>query len=244
MTAPFTHGYPDWGRYSAQAARIYIDTTFSNIAVTPSVSTLLSTFSGDVPRVSPFVRAVTGNFDVFVQFHSDNPSAGGVVLHQMAFVLHAGQTWAHSIAVSAPWLVILARSNVATNEVALRVTESTQHGLTQFGAGGNDNIVISTVDSVPALATVTYDADQVWPGLAHWSFTVDPHVDVDLRLSVLSLAGGISGTVLRVTNPCEQSVWGLACLPAAPVQLRLINNSDLITTFTGAIAGQLAAPGI
>lgn len=245
MTAPFAHGYVDWTRYRVAAARVYIDATFNDVAVSPSTTTLLSAFIGDVPRISPFVRSTTGRHELFFQYYSDDPARGGTLLHQFAFILGVNRTWGHSLAVPGPWLVVLAWSDVATNELAIRVTETTQHGLTQFGSGGDDNIVLGSDFTLTANTQFFLTATQVWPGAAHFSFSVEPWVPVRYDMHAVTLDGTTGRQVLRIDRPCDQSVWGVVMLPATSVGLNITNlNTTTDAEISVALVGQLAQPGI
>lgn len=244
MTAPFPHGFSDWGRYSAQATKVYLDTTFNNIAVAPANNTILTTFVGDVPRVIPFMRAITGNFEVFVQFYSDDPFAGGTITGQMNFILNAGMTWGHSVAVSGPWLAILVGSSVAVNEIETRVAAASQHGLTHFAQQGTDNLIIRSEQTVNGGQQFGSFADQVWPGMAHLSVSIDPFAPIEFDLRTRTLAGNSDKLVFKAVNPCEQWFSVLLMLPAAPVLTRITNNGLDPVDFTVSLAGQLAQPGI
>lgn len=241
---PFPHGYADWGRYEARAARTYQDATFNNLSVSGSFSTILTEFVGDVPRLSLFIRATTANWQVAVQFYSDDPLGAGTILHQMAFDLLQGMTWAHSVQVPAPWLAILVRPSAATNEIASRVTESTQHGLTQFGLGGADNVIISRDTTVGASTSSSFSADQIWPGQAHFSFSFDPFVPITFELNTTVAVSGFITRVLQIINPCDQSVWGIVNLPAAPIRFTATNDGTVSTNVRAIVSGQLAQPGI
>lgn len=227
MTTPLAHGYADWTRYRAAAARTYLNTDFTDVAQLPSRTTLASFFVGDVPYIGTFGFANTGDVNIRFRFFDDDPFAGGNEVRRQGMTLAENNEWGRTIPVMAPFVLVDAGSSTAVNAFSLRVTETAvPFDLSNDPIGLETRIISGQSIGVAVGFPVTLNSTRVNPGPASWFLSIDPWGPVTVVLATYGGTGFGPFDVLRITNPCEQSMWGIFMLPAMSLTAELINNGE------------------
>lgn len=245
MTLPVAVGYPDFGRYSARSKRVYLDDTFTGLPTNPDPpQEVLSTFVGDVPRISVFATATVSAATVTVEFHDADPAGGSNIVSRETFTVTINRSFAHSFATFGPFVRITAGNVLVSGNISVRVMDTTQPGNNQNGTNDSDNILVGSELTVQPNTSVGVGAQRVWPGMASWSVAIDPVLSSALFISVLMPDSVTTVNLLR----CDDlTVFrnGRLCLPPLAVTMTVSNFNlvdPLVATVT--LLGLLSQAGI
>lgn len=226
MTAPFAHGFPDWGRFVSEGDKIY---TFTNRVGGANVETLGPFFVGDVPAISIQHVAVTWPMNVDFFFFADQALSQQMQGHSFSgFTTPIIET---VVPVLGPWMTIQLTSTAGASQWTLVVASCTGKRAA-LGTSLEQNVLLSKVaDPVGAGVTITTDIRVIKPGpailtidtsLATWLATLS-HVD-------------LSGTVTRI-----DTITNLSATAPRPVHLNGVTPRFTFKNNTGAAGSYTAA---
>lgn len=167
MTAPTSHGYPDWGRFLATSDKIYDNFDFpnQNAAVESAIY-----FVGDVPYVGLITIVPVVGCDVFVDWLPDNGISSPIWTDTFAITNSA--TLQINLPVRAPYVRIT--WNPATTPFgAFGSLTSSRYPNAAMGLFATRNVLISRVNiPIGAGATVTSIPSEIIPGPAIWNLFI------------------------------------------------------------------------
>lgn len=157
-----SHGYPDFGRYEAQA-----DVVFLNLSG--------QTINGDTFYPLGFVGAyrfigmrfnsLNNGFQVTAQFYAE--STYTTYLGTFTLEVWQNSAFGGAIPISGPFCRIEVSPQAPASSFDLQAWSSTNE-FTTYTRDGADNILITEkARSVAAGANFTWDAARTWPGAAH-----------------------------------------------------------------------------
>lgn len=235
MTQPVSHGYPDWGRYAAVADKVLVADTQSNISVTTTYPRL---FVGDVPYLG-INLTVTANHMAFRFLFWDAPTGGNSLTGQ-GFSIRNGSDLEITIPVGGPWVELIAIPSAANSAFSrLLFTSSQSHRFTFLGYG--EGILISFNQSIPAGNTVTFSANKVFPGEAHW-FTESPGDNWTSRVETFDFAG--TATIIdEFRTTTIRDAGRQIFLPPIDVRMVVVNSGAVGASFRGALVARPIEPG-
>lgn len=231
MTAPVTHGYPDFGRYLAQADKFLTHIDVVNLNGTETHGPF---FVGDVPAIGIFGVASANNMRVRFNFYGD--SAGVTIFTSEVIDINNGDTAEFSIPTHGPWMYINIINGVGAASGLFDIW--TEHIPRRPQANASTwNVLFSAVDTVYAAGQTLVNGGIVLPGRA--IFTVDctaANTFIDLR----SIDYGGTALFLSRNNNASGIQDRIVYLPATHLQLRIQNNSGAAQVFSYTL---LADPG-
>lgn len=235
MTAPFSTGYPDYGRYSARALKTYVDQNFTGIS---AVTTKGPFFVGDVPFVGVSCTATANGFLVQVQYGDTSVSFSAfsnLELHPFVgvpvFVV---------VPVIGSYVRIVLSPSAANSAITLRVWASWTAANATLTQGVGNVLISSGLVSVGSGATTTFSAPYIWVGEAVWNFesevatfrvTVDTVDELGATKRLDTVSGKTSGT--------SRSLF----LPGLRTQISLTNLTGAAGNMGCALMGRPIGPG-
>jgi hypothetical protein len=163
MTAPISHGYPDFGRTLARANVIYHN--FSDADIDAS-ETLASRFCGDRAFLTFRFFAVTNHFNLRFEFWDS--ASGGSFLAVDIWSCRAGKFITGSIPVLGPWLRVVVAPSAVNSAYEFRVYGTDAPYWPDTGSSFNNNLYAQDGISIGAGATRTDNFALIWPGPATW----------------------------------------------------------------------------
>lgn len=164
MTAPISHGFPDYGRYVSSADKIYD----IRAAITINGPTTFGPyFVGDVPAIGFRFSAEIQNFTVILIFYDSQTQTNE--LTRFPYSVRVSQDFSGTVPVRGPWLAFYVEPNVAGAQCSFRVMSS--HALTQGDAQlpQSSNLISRAGAAVGAGATNTSVPATLLPGPAVWN---------------------------------------------------------------------------
>jgi hypothetical protein len=222
MTAPIASDYPDFGRYQAQAAKVYAKALSINNATDLAVNL---GYVGDVPHLRANVTATVNTFLMSVDFFAD--AAGTTYLNSHTISFRAVDIFARTLPVLGPFCRVTFFYAGANFDVDYSFSQATipSAGL-ELSSSAN---VLFSIQQNCAVGATLFEGNRVYPGPAVlFAELVTAATFVDLRS--VSSTGTIT-TIGRVRNPNSPYPLPLF-LPAQHLQILCQNNSAGAAFFT------------
>ncbi len=227
MTTPVPHGYPDWGRYAAQADIEILGT--SNLNLNGS-ETFGRFFVGGVKHIA-YIYAAGGN-NSRVTLETYTAETGGTLLSEQVINCRNPGGFDFSIPVQGPWLAITVTSvggaisydlnawTVAGNLASVTSNLSPRYALSQTGT------------AVGAAATVLTEVPYTYVGRGHWFIRCTATTFIATLQTVTA-----GGTVQNVDQWTEATPLGARQIhiPSFPLRLSVNNTSGAGATYTTGI---------
>lgn len=230
MTAPVPHGYPDWGRYTAQADIELLGTSNLNLAAPVTFGRF---FVGGVRHVAYVYSAGLNNSRVTLETYT--AETGGTLLSEQVINCRTPGGFDFSVPVQGPWLAITITPvggaisydinvwTVAGNLASITSNLAPRYALSQ------------TATAVAAAATVLTEVPYTYVGAGTW-FVRCTAATFIARLQTVT-AGG---TVQNIDVWTEATPLGARRIyaPSFPMRLSVNNTSGAAATYdTGIIVG-------
>lgn len=237
MTAPVSHGYPDWFRVSSRADKLYSNSSTTNTAV---AVILFSAFVGDVNYVGARLFMTTNPATFEFNFYADEGQT--VLCGQLNVDVAAGGSFIGSLPVAGPFMrVRRLLVGVLANTTTWTVYEAASlfhadHGL-PYG-----NILLSQDNTaIGAGVTATLDTTRTWPGEAHVYATMNA---VSWNADIYSRDRAGTNRLLARLDQSTGSQPALIFLPATPVRLVITNNDASAHNYRFALVARPFYPGV
>lgn len=224
MTAPITHGYPDWGRFAAQSTVIY---NRESATVTNGTVVRGPFFVGDVEALG--LSFFSGNNEgmVFLVWSADEAGAEVMAIEEY-HITDLGNVNI-GIPVAGPWVeaqVVIGAAGTLTFDLILWAMPKRR----TFPDAPGNNILISSVNTaIAAGATATNNATRTWPGPAYWSGWQGVSNFV-VFLEALDANGNVY--TLDRWQGAGQDFRTLIFLPALPCRIRHVNQTGGANVYT------------
>lgn len=168
MTAPVVHGFPDYGRYVARAAKIF--TNIENAAVSIQVDHG-PYFVGDIANIGIDYGAVSCDTRVIYSWYADQ--ALTTLLGSHTFSVRGSGELNVAIPVIGPWLRVSVAPISGSGTYSLALFE-TSHATTRITWSSGDSVLSGVNDlSIPSLGTTVVDIFRTWPGWASFTIITD-----------------------------------------------------------------------
>lgn len=221
MTAPVSHGYPDWNRVVAQADTLLLGAAFDPTLADPTDYDL--GFVGNYP-------AIGVTFGVTVQTHVFQMGFFGTPLFQDEFGTYSFRVSTtaalvqRSIPVLGPYLRLrIDPEALGGGPLHLAFVSSSPGSFVPNGSEPLNSVLISTTATAVGVgATVTSNATRVWPGEATWTVT---SASTAYRAVLQALGvGGAWTTIDSIQGAGLPSQSHKVFLPAAPIRVQFTNN--------------------
>lgn len=230
MTAPVASGYPDFGRYQAQATKIYADSSQAG-AVNPITIDL--GYVGDVAQLGTRILNTGGTFVMDMAFHDDGTYTNEIGDHSFSF--RTGDSMARTVPVLGPFC----RVTIIPVTTPVTVEWKFYQAANAWASFDNDttaNVLASAEASAAAPGVTAIECSSIWPGEAIL-FARLPGV-----LSAVSVYGVSSaGSLTFLTSIQGTGIEGerRVILPAQHIRLHLANTSGVNQNFTYSLTANL-----
>lgn len=227
MTAPVPHGYPDWGRYAAQADVELIGTSALNQAVAVTFGRF---FVGGVRHCAYIFTVATNHATVTLETYT--AETGGTLLSQQTIECRAGGGFDVSIPVQGPWLAITVTPVGGAIDFDLNVW-TTAGNLASVTGPMAPRYALSQINiAVAAGATVTTNIPYTYPGLGHW-VVFHTAATFNHTLRTIDSAGAVKiiDQITQTTPPGARLIH----IPPIPMQLAIQNTSGAAAAYNASI---------
>lgn len=231
MTQPVGHGYPDFGRFVAQADKLLLDTgtVASNVVVTYNLG-----FVGDVDALGYFIRATTQGQSFEFAFYEDAAGVNKFTGHTIAVV--APLTSDRFIPVLGPFCRLIVTPAAAGGSHAAKVWTGPRGGIASDTLSGTNILITATAVNVAAAGNSTQDAVRVWPGEAHWTVSsLAATWRAELRML---LASGAFTVVDSMQGTAAGTQHHRVFLPNRAARVFYTNTSAAAANFDTYLVGQ------
>lgn len=216
MTVPLPHGYPDYGRYQAGADKILEPLASFTITGVTDIGTY---FIGDVTHVRFTVTALVNHLSCVAQFYEDAALTRLIALEN--FDLRQGTGYRSSVPAHGPYLRLRVTNQGGNCDCQVGV--STAHASWRAASeSATANVLFAARDVVHGVGTTPVGTVGVIPGQA-WFYGRCTAANTFIDLNAIR-ADGTVFPLTRIINADGGVIRGF-CLPPAPVQLVVINNS-------------------
>jgi hypothetical protein len=223
VTAPLEHGYPDYGRFTAQQdIRILsvVNTDLDTFETHPMV------FTGHIPYLYMLAASAAQHMSFSFTWFAD--LAGAIIIQSQTIDVRAGDTFDGTIPNFGPFVQVTVSSSAANGSYGLDLISSNVPKRTP-NAGHVGNLLLRvTSQSIGAGATRTDVINTISPGPATWS--VDTNVaDWFSEIEAIDQAG-----TTYLIDRLEEKAGNqrrLIFLPPCSVRVRTGNNTAAAGTF-------------
>lgn len=231
MTAPIASDYPDWGRYQAQATKVYAraDVVASTVDTTIDLG-----YVGDISNLGVYINCTVNSIVVSVDFFSD--ATGLLALGNHTFSLRQLTTFARTLPTLGPFCRVTFFIGVSPATYSYRFFQGGRP-FTSFDNSSSANILLSDF-GVTAFApgNTNVDAGRVWPGEA------ELYAEIPAGGGYVALFG-VSATgpetfITRITGGgtvASRRVF----LPAQTPRIRVNNAAGVPALFVFALSAQV-----
>lgn len=237
MTQPVGVGYPDWGRFQATSTKIYFNGSY---AASSQFTEVGEFFVGDAPYVVMQVGNGSGDrVQFFVDFRQ---TSGGLFnLAAQTFVVSAPGSYAQTIPVCGPWMVVAHISGGAASTGSIRMSGS------WVASTFNDVDPIASIlqvgaSSIAAGANLAVETSDTWPGLATVSLQASQG-NARLTLSAVDRNGTTTIFYRMSTTGPGDSKADQVYIPPTPVEVLRTNDHSSSQTVRSAVSARPIAPG-
>jgi hypothetical protein len=200
MTMPSPHGYPDWGRYVAQADKQLLDT---GVVADSGTTTYNLGFVGDVGAIGFWFRANTQGHGFFLDFYTD--ATYTVRLNGYIYSLATGIRAWRTLATLGPYLQLRVVANAAGGSHEAAVWTSSRPAISTLNSSVDNLLIQSTAVNVAGAGNHTLNSTLAWPGEAYWTVTSSAttwrcllqHVDLAGAANTFDSMEGVAGQTLH-----------------------------------------------
>lgn len=238
MTAPVSHGYPDWNRVSAQ-----VDTTLLNPGVIPttmSPHTYNIGFVGNYTHTG-FTARITGQMHR-IDFEYFEDAAFTISASAYRFILNDTTRNARRVLpVLGPYMRILVTPLVIGGTHELVVWSAPVHAIPTGTSVASSVVITTTATNVVAAATSTLNSTFAWPGEATW--TVTSAATAWRATLQIQTNDGTFLTIDSMQGAANQSISHTVFLPPAPVRTNFTNNGAGAANYDTYVVGRVIEAG-
>lgn len=230
MTAPVPSGFPDFGRYQAQAAKVYAIGNFVSSAVAFTVNL---GYVGDVPYLGISIFAETTNWVMQLSFFQNADFTGSIIDHWVT--LRTGDQFAKTLPVLGPYAQVTFTPVGGAGALDYTFVQAvTTYQPLSFDA--DDNILFSERAVNHAAGTTALEGSKIWPGEAVL-YGILPAAACELRLNSVDATGSarLIAHILGNNIQAERRVF----LPATHLQLQFINGGAGPLAFTAVVTAAI-----
>jgi len=226
MTTPITHGYPDWGRFSAQADVVY---NVENGTVAANPVTRGAYFVGNVPAVGFFFSVTAGAATVLVEWYDS--AALTNLLATETYEFPNGTFTQTTLATLGPYLFLSILDGGAGVTFNCRLWAAPVGRSWASGAGGS--VLISVTNTaIAAGVTATNNASEIYVGPAYWTGW-QGLANFVVFLEALDITGAV--TTLDRWQSAGLDFWRPVYLPPGRVRIRHVNQSGANTVYSSVL---------
>lgn len=221
MTDPIVHGYPDFGRYQAQADKVFVDVNDPDIDAQETYGPF---FVGDVPAFGIFFSVSTGSFRVFIDYADSILFTVTTDSHRIE--LRPGDTASLQLPTLGPWVRVRVDPQAANQAFLMTLWAASLPFRPNGGLADANRLYSSNAQNVPVGVT-NLDVSRIWPGEAIL-YTRLPVATIDVRLKATFASGStilLAGMPLAVGD-AERRVF----LPPMHLFIELNNTSGAVQT--------------
>lgn len=223
MTAPIASGFPDFGRFQAQSAKIYANLTLP--AVNADFVTNIG-YVGDVPHLGVFININAGTIVAVITFYTDAAGVNTVANHTASF--RDGDSFYRTLPVLGPFCRINWFVGTTPIDMTVIVTQSTAP-FSAFAFDSQANILAAQEAQVVPVGNTLVECTRVWPGEAVL-FAALPAVVSSVTVYSVS-STGVQRFISRVFGNGVEAFRPLF-LPATHIRLQLSNAGPGNQNFT------------
>lgn len=228
MTIPVAHGYPDFGRYQAQADRVLWQE--ANTTVDAQV-TRGPFFVGDVQHVAHMLDLLNQHAVVVIEYYDS--AALSTPLGDQNIDLRADGGFDYSLPVQGPWMLVRITPVAAGAEIDYKIW-TVASPISSLRGNSSPYLIAWASSNVGAGVTVTTSAVRTEPGLAHLYFQGDPAtwlIHVEALFS--------NGAVVRIAsvNQGQGRSFLPLLLPHVMIQVKRTNSSGAAGVMEFALVG-------
>lgn len=222
MTAPIASGFPDFGRYQAQATKIY-SLSSNGAMVAPQVVPL--GYVGDVANLGVRILNLAGTVLVDLSFHSDAAYTSEIGDHSISF--RAGDLFARTLPVLGPFCRVTFTPVTTPVNVEWKFYQASA-GWSSFDNDSTANVLAFDNLSLYAPGLTNVECAVVWPGAATLFAALPP---VAAWVAVYGVSTGGARTFL--TRVFGNGIEGERrfFLPAQHIQVEVNNTSGVNQNF-------------
>lgn len=230
MTAPVATGYPDFGRYQAQATKIYAQATIGGVVASFS---LVPGYVGDIAHMGVRIVNIAGRFVVTISFYSDPARTLNLGNHQIS--MRDGDILSRTFPVLGPFCDIFffaVGTPISATYAFYQSTVPYSPLDTSPTANvlGSENLVLHP----PGLTTV--DCSYILPGPASL-FGALPPVASWIAVYAVDAFGALTFLTRVFGNGIEG--YREFFLPASHIRVELNNTSAINQTFLWALTADI-----
>lgn len=223
MTAPIQSGYPDFGRYQAQATKLYAKALVTNQNADFTVDL---GYVGDVANLGVRVQPTVAHCVVDMNFTSD--AAGTIFLGNHTFSCRSNDTFARSLPVLGPFCQVTFFLPTVPADVDYTFGQASAP-YSGLDLSSSANVVFSGADVSHPNGQTLIEGGRVLPGLAYF-FGEATAANTFMDIRSVSASGSVT-FLTRIANGDLRKVQPVF-LPAQHLQLRVQNNSGVAQFFS------------
>jgi len=217
MTTPIVSGYPDFGRYQAQATKLYAKASLTNQNTNVTVNL---GYVGDVSNIAVVMRMTANSARISMDFTMD--SAGTINVGNHTIGLRVGDIFTRTVPVLGPYCIVTIIIPTAGTGIDYSFVQAASPYASMYNSS-TSNVILSGYNvSCPAGATFV-DGNVVAPGPASF-FAKMPAANTFMDLFTVDEITAVKTFLCRVDLNDGNKVQPLY-LPAQHVQLTIQNNT-------------------
>jgi hypothetical protein len=234
MTAPASHGYPDFGRYQAQADIKLLD---QNAIVISADTNVNVGFVGNVPYLGVTFIATVQSIRAIFAFYAD--STFTTATQNVAVDIQQGATFTDSIPVLGPFLQVQLQAGAYNATYSLKLYQTATGVKAQSGFYGRP-ILVNEAQASHAAGTTFITPGPCIVGEHHFRWRCAAAADV-IQVETID-HGGTVKPLVRVTGADPiQSVLFFA--PACSLRVRVTNSGAGAANYDVMLAARPWGPG-
>lgn len=235
MTAPISHGYPDFGRYIATADKLISQVTGN---VIDAVTTHGRFFVGDVSYLVIFMTTSINHAQWRIRFWDS--ATGGNLLAGHTFSIRATGNFDGSVSVLGPWVEIQVTPSAVDTEYTYIMSTAHRPVFNNVNSA-TDPVLLAANSNIGAGASLTVTATRIWPGEAHW-FTESAVATWTSRVETIDYLG--TAIIIDEMRKVAAGDDGRRIfLPPCNIQMVVTNQSGGAGTFRFAVVARPIEPG-
>jgi len=233
MTAPVSHGFPDWGRYQARAGKLFdLQLIFGQVGA----RTFGPYFVGDVRHLGLSLVVGTSGASIDLEYYADATLT--FLMGQDHVTLLAGGVFERTVPALGPYFIIRFTPNASPFDIAMRIWQADDPS-TPFALTAIDNILVSQVAVPHAPGVTSLDIVNARAGPANMYVRL-PAVQSEVRLSSCSPAGVLTFLTSVVTPDVsgDRRIY----LPNTGLRVEWINTTAVNQDFSVVVTVQMGFP--
>lgn len=237
MTSPVSTGYPDYGRFSGRAAKLYGQGSTTD--TTQSID-IMTVYVGDVEYVGAALMMTTSAARWEFIFYLEEGQV--TQLGEYDVDITAGGRYDGSFPVLGPWMRVR-RSLPAVTANTSTWTVYQASGIVHSGHVQPETNLLFSVEADPIAATTTETrtTTRTWPGEAMLYVAMDA-VSWNLKLYSVQFSGTLN-LLVTISNAWPFAVHRLI-LPPAPIQAQIRNNDGSAHAYDLVLVARPFFPGM